>query len=1076
MKQFFVILLSFLSLQVSLGQSVDYSYVQSRTMTNAAGTAWMEHRDYDNGLGQVCQQVDVGITATHKDLVTLHEYDDRRRPLRTWLPVPMNGSGSIQNPTTVKSTAQSSYSDTCPYTKTIYEQSPIEWLSEETKPGAAWHQAGKKSSFRRFLCGNASQEGGILSHPVVFDDTGYLSDPFMEWMTEESVDEDSLRTLTLKDREGRVCAVRHLKQGENLTTYYVYDDFGNLRFVLPPESTAHFEYEMELYPTDAVMLKYGYEYRYDNRHNCIYKRLPGCEPVYYIYDKAGRCIFSQDGVQRTKGRWTYTIPDVFGRTLITGICHNSLNYTAEPLRNTTVTASRDNATNNKYGHTVSGVALNSDTLVTATFYDDYSFIGHNGLTTSLNYTAPPSSDDYGTQGLTTPKGLQTGSVTARLTNGNITSYDVIVQYYDDRGRVIETRNRHFAEGYATEWMGYDFVEHVTKRKHTHYISDLPNQSEVYTMTYDHAGRLTQTTHQANGSSAITLCFNTYDECGRLSSSTQGGNLTTTYTYNVRSWPKTITAGTAFTETLYYNESFGDNTPRFAGNISAMAWKADSKNRAFRYGYDRFGRLSSAVYLEEGVANQHYDEHFEYDKMGNIERINRHGLLDNNQYGTIDSVQIWYIGNQLVHADDAVAGPSYAGAFHFRDSNGYQWDTEYEYDENGRMTKDFNKNILSIQYNLLNLPSRTTFRDGGYINYQYSASGMKQMVSGYAPGQGYKSQFYIGNYVYGNGVKQLLVDGGYVTFSGTTPQYHFYVKDHLGNNRMVVNASGTVEQVSHYYAFGALMGESTGGDVQDFKYNGKELDRLHGLDWFDYGARHYDGVIGSWPTMDPLCEKYYNISPYVYCANNPINAIDINGDSIFYDMPNIENGKVVSYTRYIYMKNGDSYGFVDSLGKTYNGDNTFINKLTKALSTLQEGETGLQLINDLSGTSNVKIQYGYNGTDMGSSMPVVSWDSESTTGGGIDENGSTSRPPYIALGHELAHAQNAIKGNIDTGVWIPKSSSTNVVYNYEKYASYIENKIRGEHKIPLRTHYSTIGKKPFEPTRLIDAKTKRNLFF
>ena len=601
------------------------------------------------------------------------------------------------------------------------------------------------------------------------------------------------------------------------------------------------------------------------------------QSVDYSYDKAGRCIFSQDGVQRTKGRWTYTIPDVFGRTLITGICHNSLNYTAEPLRNTTVTASRDNATNNKYGHTVTGVTLANDTLVTATFYDDYSFIGHNGLTTSLNYTAPPSSDDYGTQGLTTPKGLQTGSVTARLTNGNITSYDVIVQYYDDRGRVIETRNRHFAEGYATEWMGYDFVGHVTKRKHTHYISDLPNQTEVYTMTYDHAGRLTQTTHQANGSSAVTLCSNTYDECGRLSSSTQGGNLTTSYTYNVRSWPKTITAGTAFTETLYYNESFGGNTPRFGGNISAMAWKADSKNRAFRYGYDRFGRLSNAVYLEEGVANQHYDESFTYDKMGNVQSINRHGLLDNNQYGTIDSVQIWYIGNQMVHADDAVTGPSYAGAFHFRDSNGYQWDTEYEYDENGRMTKDFNKNILSIQYNLLNLPSRTTFRDGGYINYQYSASGMKQMVSGYAPGQGYKSQFYIGNYVYGNGVKQLLVDGGYVTFSGTTPQYHFYLKDHLGNNRVIVNASGTVEQVNHYYAYGALMGESTGGDLQDFKYNGKELDRLHGLDWFDYGARHYDGVIGSWPTMDPLAEKYYSISPYAYCENNPIKWIDNNGN-------------------------------------------------------------------------------------------------------------------------------------------------------------------------------------------------------
>ena len=269
--------------------------------------------------------------------------------------------------------------------------------------------------------------------------------------------------------------------------------------------------------------------------------------------------------------------------------------------------------------------------------------------------------------------------------------------------------------------------------------------------------------------------------------------------------------------------------------------------------------------------------------------------------------------------DQRSGPNYAGAFHFRDSNGTQWDTEYEYDKNGRLTRDRNKGIWQIQYNLLNLPSKTSFGDGGYINYQYSASGMKQMVWGSAPGQGSKSQFYLGNYVYGNGVKQLLVDGGYVTFSGTTPQYHFYVKDHLGNNRMVVNASGTVEQVSHYYAFGGLMGENTGSDLQDFKYNGKELDRLHGLDWIDYGARHYDGVIGSWPTMDPLCEKYYSISPYVYCLDNPIKWIDKKGEEpgdpfpspdaaardfgMIYNFKSIETNREYGSLIYKYKENG-----------------------------------------------------------------------------------------------------------------------------------------------------------------------------
>ena len=94
-------------------------------------------------------------------------------------------------------------------------------------------------------------------------------------------------------------------------------------------------------------------------------------------------------------------------------------------------------------------------------------------------------------------------------------------------------------------------------------------------------------------------------------------------------------------------------------------------------------------------------------------------------------------------------------------------------------------------------------------------------------------------------------------------------------------TSTYQQVNLYYPYGGLMGESTGGDVQRYKYNGKELNRMHGLDWYDYGARHYDAAIVSWPTMDPLAEKYYSISPYAYCHNNPIRSIDINGKADYF---------------------------------------------------------------------------------------------------------------------------------------------------------------------------------------------------
>lgn len=138
--------------------------------------------------------------------------------------------------------------------------------------------------------------------------------------------------------------------------------------------------------------------------------------------------------------------------------------------------------------------------------------------------------------------------------------------------------------------------------------------------------------------------------------------------------------------------------------------------------------------------------------------------------------------------------------------------------------------------------------------------------------------YCGNMIYeGGALKQILVDGGYVTLNGTTPVYHYYLQDHLGNNRVVCNASSTVEQVNHYYPFGGLFGESTNGDTQRYKYNGKELDRMHGLDWYDYGARHMDAM--RFTTMDPLAEKYYGLSPYVYCMNNPVMLVDPDGKEI-----------------------------------------------------------------------------------------------------------------------------------------------------------------------------------------------------
>ena len=158
------------------------------------------------------------------------------------------------------------------------------------------------------------------------------------------------------------------------------------------------------------------------------------------------------------------------------------------------------------------------------------------------------------------------------------------------------------------------------------------------------------------------------------------------------------------------------------------------------------------------------------------------------------------------------------------------------------------------------------------------TGVMQQSSAVSPRDGETHvTYYCGNVIYDGNVTRILTDEGYVTFNGITPVYHYYLKDHLGNNRVVLGQNGAVEQVNHYYPFGGLMGESIGGSTQPYKYNGKELDRANGLDWCDYGARWYDATRIGWTSVDPLCEKYYDISPYVYCHDNPIRLVDLDGE-------------------------------------------------------------------------------------------------------------------------------------------------------------------------------------------------------
>ena len=442
--------------------------------------------------------------------------------------------------------------------------------------------------------------------------------------------------------------------------------------------------------------------------------------------------------------------------------------------------------------------------------------------------------------------------------------------------MVQQRSTNLMGGSDTDFLSYSFSGKPLKHKHVYTATGKPVHTEVYTYTYDSAERLKEVYHKLNNQAEVLLANNTYDELGRLSGKQLHGDMYgTTYAYNIRSRLTGI-IGSKFSQDLYYNT--GNGTPCYNGNISSMTWKdGDGLTRGYKYAYDGLGRLTAAAYGEGASIGSNADRFTErvtgYDSNGNITGLQRYGQTSVAGYGLVDNLSFTLDGNRLNRVDDAVTASAYNGGFEFKD--GASQAGEYAYDANGNLTKDLNKNIIDIQYNVLNLPSRVTFGDGSTITYTYAADGTK-LRTVHAIGGITTTTDYCGNVVYENGVaKLLLTEVGYITLSDK--KYHYYLQDHQGNNRVVIDQNGSVEETNHYYPFGGVFASSE--NVQPYKYNGKELDTKKGLNWYDYGARQYDAALGRFHTNDRFAEKYYSMSTYQYGANNPVRNVDVNGDSI-----------------------------------------------------------------------------------------------------------------------------------------------------------------------------------------------------
>ncbi|MDR2927359.1 MAG: DUF6443 domain-containing protein, partial [Cytophagaceae bacterium] len=860
-------------------QSSDRNYIRTRTYTNESGTAYLDAIQYFDGLGRLVQTVQKGITPQQNDLVTLQEYDAFGREAAQWLPAKGAGNGAYTNPATVKANAGALYGDASPFSKPVYEASPLNRVLEQYAPGSNWHSNGKSVKTAH----KANTASGALACALyAVTNSGSLTKQgnyaASQLYVTETKDEEGNTSYTFTDKLGRTLLVRMINSGVNHDTYYVYNDFGNVCYVLPPLAADALSGNGTWANDSDALKKYGYVYRYDHRNRITWKRLPGCEPVEYIYDRADRLIFQRDGELKKQNLWTFSIPDHLGRTALTGTCGNTalgLTVSEAGFKNLPVKAQkRSNTAGGLHGYDIlrdGTVAPTTGlTVLTVNWYDDYRFLERSELSTlGLGYDTGEGADYHTMYGATNDavahRGMLTGTATAML-NSNAFIYSAF--YYDYRGQVIQTKSTNHLGGVEKEYVKYDFTGNALKSLHVHTVPNKPVQRELYTSAYDHAGRFTKTTHKLNSEKVeTTLAENSYDEAGRLKSTSNSITGKVQYGYNVRSWLQSINSG-EFAENLSYS---------YGGNISGMSWRNSSGTAltgSYALTYDNLSRLTEAKYTVPNSAATPpfgaYDEMFTYDKHGNILELVRYdkdrGLAagsDPNGGILANYLTMTYNGNQL---KQTVANPvnniTTSSSCFFTDWNpGTQ--TDYLYNANGATIRDENRG-MTVDYNLLNLPELLNINNSitdGYTFYSYSVDGIKRSVSHSWAEQNIASPItgsglqryvmrrtdYVGNKIYVDGqLDKILLPNGYIK----NDKYHFYLRDHLGNNRVVMTSilsppldtlgsntntmrlwQNIVVQRTDYYPSGLPFPNMLNPQEQPYKYNGKEFDTMHGLNMY-----------------------------------------------------------------------------------------------------------------------------------------------------------------------------------------------------------------------------------------------------
>ncbi|MEO7991735.1 MAG: DUF6443 domain-containing protein, partial [Chryseolinea sp.] len=789
--------------------------------------------NYYDGLGRPMQSIEVQASPAFKDKLIPVVYDGYGRENAKYLPFTMSNNNSyyqkksdIIDPATgnYKGNAANFYSDSNPFSETSFEFSSLDRPLKEFGAGNDWRADNKFTEYRHLTNTHYITGSGLsltaekivawkitsglptraLPATGFVESGGYYSTG--QLIIRSTKDENNYETRDYTDKLGRIIlkkvqvssTVNSLDDNVQWAlTYYVYDDFGNLRFVFQPVLSATVLGSDTYAPLQADLDRLAFQYNYDEKQRQVEKKVPGADWIYFIYDKLDRLVMTQDGNQRKdinnnqKNDWTITKYDMLNRPVMTAIyTHTAFvsRTTMAGLISTTNFFESYNGAASTHGYTSLVFPTSGFQVLTVHYYDSYKFRDDFGLaaTTSFGYTTGDITGQEASYN-TSVIGLVTGS---KINKIGTTNYLFNVNYFDQKYRTIQTKNQNQFGGIDRSTNLFDFVR--IKETKSFHIKGTTTHTINRRFDYDHVGRLLRTWFKLNTQPEILLVSNTYNELGQLIdkklhstvASASDAVQSVDYRYNIRGWLTSINNASLtndvttnddgtdyFGMNLAYNTVDSDlaNGKQYNGNIAAIKWSnypgtGPAKQKGYTYTYDPMNRILSSVFKEKNatwasaVNNGFSETGYSYDLNGNIIKMKRNDKRDTGwmddmtyNYGVPGSTQ----SNRLLRVEDS--GDDYMG---FVDGNPGT-DDDYTYDNNGNMTRDRNKGLGValiengdfIVYNFLNLPETIT-KGGNTVKYIYDATGRKltQIVTS---GGTQKQTDYFGDFTYENDELQFI---------------------------------------------------------------------------------------------------------------------------------------------------------------------------------------------------------------------------------------------------------------------------------------------------------------------------------